>query len=450
MKLRAKAIDEVMRFTELSCAGRTDGTRNVNDSEVQFILGELRKLKEARFKATVGIITPHTDQQKRLVDAVGRVPERQYLYDELKLKIMTFDTCQGEERDIIFYSMVANPSVDRLWGVFIKDLSSVDLEEEGKLKAQRLNVGFSRAKECMHFVISKPLCEYQGAIGEALRHFSNVREEAKKERPTTEVDQRSVREAQVLNWFYQTTLWKEERERLEFIPQFELGKYLKQLDPHYSHPMYRVDFLLVYRPQGAAARTIIIEYDGFREHFGEGIGVTASNFESYYSEEDLYRQKLLESYGYRFLRINRFNVGDNPILTLDARLHHLLKFAGGPPHNHLIECIQDDVEQQRNGELKECPKCKELRKPEDFRDSSLRSGTGRFCAYCKGKRTIRVAAPAVKPVVGPSPCPNCGSRMLLRKGRYRGFYGCSKFPYCKATRPLDVSAQTAHAGDGSK
>src|SRR5579883_1499790 len=132
------------------------------------------------------------------------------IYDELKLKIMTFDTCQGEERDIVFYSMVANRAVDRLWGVFIKDLASVDLEEEGKLKAQRLNVGFSRAKECMHFVLSKPLSEYQGAIGEALRHFWNVREEAKKERSTAEVDPRSEREAQVLNWFYQTTLWKEE------------------------------------------------------------------------------------------------------------------------------------------------------------------------------------------------------------------------------------------------
>ena len=30
----------------------------------------------------------------------------------------------------------------------------------------------------------------------------------------------------------------------EIIAQFELGKYLKQLDPTYHHPDYRVDFLI--------------------------------------------------------------------------------------------------------------------------------------------------------------------------------------------------------------
>ena len=67
---------------------------------------------------------------------------------------MTFDTCQGEERDIIFYTMVADDDNDKLWGVFIKDLNKVDIEEGGQIKAQRLNVGFSRAKESIHFLSS--------------------------------------------------------------------------------------------------------------------------------------------------------------------------------------------------------------------------------------------------------------------------------------------------------
>ena len=48
------------------------------------------------------------------------------------------------------------------------------VEEGGIIKAQRLNVGFSRAKECMHFILSKPLSEYNGSIGEALRHYENI------------------------------------------------------------------------------------------------------------------------------------------------------------------------------------------------------------------------------------------------------------------------------------
>lgn len=31
---------------------------------------------------------------------------------------MTFDTCQGEERDVIYYSMVANKFDDKAMGYF--------------------------------------------------------------------------------------------------------------------------------------------------------------------------------------------------------------------------------------------------------------------------------------------------------------------------------------------
>jgi hypothetical protein len=116
---------------------------NTNAKEVEFIIVELQKLKEEGTRSRrVGIITPHTNQQKLLVERINLLPERDYYLEKLKLKIMTFDTCQGEERDIIFYSMVASEHSDKLWGVFIKDLASVDIEEDGQIKAQRLNVGF--------------------------------------------------------------------------------------------------------------------------------------------------------------------------------------------------------------------------------------------------------------------------------------------------------------------
>lgn len=31
-------------------------------------------------------------------------------------------------------------------------------------------------------------------------------------------------------------------------------------------------------------------------------------------------------------------------------------------------------------------------------------------------------------------CPKCGSKMVLRKGRYGKFYGCQRYPRCKGTR----------------
>ena len=319
----------------------------------------------------------------------------------------------------------------------------MDNEEDGKLKAQRLNVGFSRARECVHFVLSKPLDGYSGAIGEALRHFWSVRDQAKRERAAAEVDPRSAREAAVLNWFYQTRFWNEEKDRIEFTPQFKLGKYLKQLDSYYSHPEYRVDFLLLYRPATNTEKKIIIEYDGFKEHFGEGIGIDAANYSDYYSEEDVYRQKILESYGYKFLRINRFNLGDDPIATLDGRLRRLLGKQRDLPHSGVLEAIHSDIRQLQDGGLKECPKCKELRTAEEFKDASLASGVGRFCKSCKGGKRVRPARALPSPSVaspGPNPCPKCGARMVLRTGRFGKFYGCSKYPYCRASRPFAASA----------
>jgi len=436
MKIRGKPIDDVLKFTRLPDDGKSELTPNTNRVEAEFIASELRKLKESNSSVSVGIITPHTNQQKLLMETINRMPERNYFFETLKLKIMTFDTCQGEERDLIFYSMVATRSDDKLWGVFIKDLKNVQIEEEGQIKAQRLNVGLSRAKECMHFVLSKGLDEYTGSIGEALRHYEFVLGEAKKERSVAEVDKKSGMEPAVLNWFYQTRFWQQNRSNLEIIPQFQIGKYLKQLDKTYEHPMYRVDFLLIVRGDGLADRKIILEYDGFLEHFTELPGINERNYADYYSEEDVYRQKVLEGYGYRFLRINRFNVGDKPVETLNQRLFDLV--AKDKKHNPAIESIHSAIEGLQSGQLKECPKCKQLRPFSDFENKALASGFSRFCVTCRPSRAsypkaIRTASTTIFTDVAEKKCPRCGSRMVLRRGRYGRFYGCSKYPYCKAT-----------------
>jgi hypothetical protein len=312
----------------------------------------------------------------------------------------------------------------------------VQIEEEGQIKAQRLNVGLSRAKECMHFVLSKELNEYSGSIGEALRHYNYVLDDAKKERSVSEVDKKSAMEPAVLNWFYQTPFWHMNKSSVELIPQFELGKYLKQLDKTYEHPLYRVDFLLIFREEGSAERKVILEYDGFLEHFADLPGINETNYANYYSEEHVYRQKVLEGYGYRFLRLNRFNVGKNPVQTLNQRLIELL--GKEKKQNQSIESIHSAIEGIQNGELKECPKCKQLRPLSDFQNKSLASGVSRFCVACKPRaasrhKTSETAVPAATMGTDVKKCPRCGSRMVMRSGRYGKFLGCSKYPYCKAT-----------------
>jgi hypothetical protein len=33
-------------------------------------------------------------------------------------------------------------------------------------------------------------------------------------------------------------------------------------------------------------------------------------------------------------------------------------------------------------------------------------------------------------------CPRCGNRMVARSGRYGSFWGCSRYPGCRGTRPM--------------
>jgi very-short-patch-repair endonuclease len=436
MKIRGKAIDDVIKFSFIKHDEKKDLVQNTNTLEAEFIISELKKLKEIDSNQSVGIITPHTNQKKLLVELINKTPEKDYFYDKLKLKIMTFDTCQGEERDIIFYSMVATEEDDHLWGVFIKDLNDVDIEEDGKIKAQRLNVGLSRAKETMHFVLSKPIDKYNGSIGEAIRHYHYILEEAKKERSVSETDEKSKMEPEVMNWFYQTDFWKKHKDDIEFIPQFELGKYLKQLEKSYNQPNYKVDFLLLYKDETHREHKIIIEYDGFREHFKEIDEINGFNYQDYYTDSDVYRQKVLESYGYKFLRINKFNIGNAPISTLNDRIDVLIK--NGVKKNNVINHIHNTIKGLQNGDMKECPKCKEIRDYNDFRDPKLITGYGRFCCHCKDYMLIeKPAHDNIKidnAVVGDKTCPKCGAKMILRKGRYGKFYGCLRFPYCRGTR----------------
>jgi very-short-patch-repair endonuclease len=440
IKIRGKSIDDVLKFTFITHDSKVETIENTNALEVSFILSELRRLKESEAKVSVGVITPHTNQQKLVASEVSKLPDRDYFYDRLKLKVMTFDTCQGEERDVVYYSMVANPLSDRLWGVFLKDLNDVDIEVGGQIKAQRLNVGFSRVKECMNFVLSKPIDQFKGSIREALQHYQTVLEEGRRLPESADVDPSSPMEHKLLEWVKNTKFLQLHSSAIDLRAQFPVGEYLKQLDRYYSHPKYRVDFLMIYTEQDGTQHKIIIEYDGFREHFEQLEAVTRFNYEYYYREEDLEREKILESYGYKFIRVNRFNLGDDPVQVLNGRLEAAVTRRPRDEKLSLTSNIHDTFGQLVKREVKVCPRCGKVKKIGEFWDSSLSTGEGRICKDCKGRskslsksrakqKESKVAEKATSVL-----CPICRSPMVLRSGRYGEFYGCSRFPRCKGTR----------------
>ena len=384
IKIRSKPIKDIIRFEVLE-PGPEGDTKNTNKAEANFILSELRSMIDQGVDMTVGVITPFREQVKLLNEMLYRDAYGERFESGMRLKIMTFDTCQGEERDLIIFSMVATPARDVLNYVFPVTLDDVAEKAEDALKVQRLNVGFSRAKEAFLFVLSKPVDQFKGSIGRVLTHYKTILED--RTRPdSSSVDPSSPMEVKVLDWLFKTPFCQRNEDKVEVVPQFPIGEYLKQLDPFYSHPAYRCDFLVRYH-NGQGTINVIVEYDGFAEHFVERQKIHNGNWDRYYRPEDIERQMVIESYGYKFLRLNRFNLGTDPVASLSKRLYELIDFAAtAEKESSLIAKIKGDAGSLGDGSKKSCPKCSEIREIQDFWDKNLKSGNGgygRNCMHCK-------------------------------------------------------------------
>ncbi len=399
IKIRTQPIEDIIRFEVLESVPERDA-KNVNRAEAEYILKELRHLIDMSKKQTVGVITPLREQVKVLNDVLYSDAYGERFESELRLKIMTFDTCQGEERDLIIYSMVATAKHDVLNYIFPVDLEEMASKAEDALKAQRLNVGFSRGKQAFLFVLSKPVDQFKGAIGRVLMHYKQIVERDTHPEALS-ADHISPIERKVLNWVRNTPFWHLNQKCMEVIPRFPIGEYLKQLDPFYAHPAYRADFLVSYRSEQGSIN-VIIEYDGFAEHFVERGKIQNGNLNGYYQPQDIERQMIIESYGYKFLRLNRFNLGENPVTFLSNRLYELVDIASKTKEDsNSIASIKEDALSIEIGSKKRCPKCAHIQDIQTFWDPQLKNGQGgygRHCLLCKSKpKTLASKKPRKQP-----------------------------------------------------
>lgn len=387
IKIRSKPLDEVIKFSVIEQTDPIGDKKNTNLAEASFILARLLELVAQPHPPTVGVITPFREQQTLISRLVANHSGFEDFRKSLSLKIMTFDSCQGEERTLIFYSMVASRESDNLNYIFPTSLEQVDELVDTKLKIQRLNVGFSRAQECIWFVLSKNLDEYKGGIGQTLRHYNNILNKKLDVQGLT--DPNSPMEEKVLNWILATDFYQNNSESIELIPQFPIGDYLSQLDPYYKHPSWRVDFLLTVKTATGLIQ-VVIEYDGFEYHFKADADIDEGNYHRYMTEQDIERQLTLESYGYRFLRLNRFNLGRDPVGTISQRLRKLAGTidSSAPTESSVVDDLQRQAASLATKESKVCGKCNEIKSLQDFYDPTLRSGLGahgRICMQCKGR-----------------------------------------------------------------
>ncbi|MBN2373557.1 AAA family ATPase [bacterium] len=306
-RIRTKPIGEVLQFISVSPKGFSGP--NTNLDEIEAVCIDMKSRLEAGFKGTIGIITSFKEQQARMEQLINERFNMAALRRDHKLVIWFVGDVQGEERDIVYYSFVEDRSLRNANLSSIYPVIGGAADTIRSLKMQRLNVGFSRGKDTMIFVCSQPIEQFSNTrLGDALKYYYATLESNKKNDFFIEDESvfGSPMEKRLYSLLLETKFVKERRDYIKIIPQFDIGKYIAA--EHKVHiPKYRTDFLMTYA-QGGKDTTLILEYDGLEYHFNNPDEVNSLNFSQSYLDYDTARQMELESYGYRFLRINKFNL----------------------------------------------------------------------------------------------------------------------------------------------
>lgn len=322
-RIRTKPIGEVLRFLRVETKGNSG--RNINLDEIEAVKTDLEKLHVAGYKGTIGVICSFKEQTARMDETLRKeLSFHTTLERDHKFRVWFVGDVQGEERDLIYYSLVQDKARDNADLVSIYPKVGGSADNIRCLKMQRLNVGFSRAKDTMVFVHSMPLGDYSDTrLGEALKHYANICADTHDVYVSDETVFGSPAEKNLYLLLTQTRFFRERRGQCRLVAQFEIGRYIRQEYKKYI-PAYRVDFLLTLGANGKE-KSLIIEYDGVEFHTKNPDLVTAHNFDQEYLEYDVQRQLELESFGYTFLRINKFSLlprkqGESPADVLNELL----------------------------------------------------------------------------------------------------------------------------------
>ncbi len=306
-RIRTKPITETLIFLPVTTKGKM--APNVNLDEIEAIITDIESRIRDGFTGTIGVIVSFKEQQSRMEQVFQERLDMPRLRQNHKLAIWFVGDVQGEERDIVYYSFVEDKAIQNADLTTIYPVIGGTADHIRSLKMQRLNVGFSRAKDTMVFVHSQEIEKYSNTqLGNALKHYHRTLEESRKNDMFIVDDAvfGSPKERELYQLLLQTVFVRDNKDAVRIIPQFPIGQYLRAVYAA-KIPEYRVDFLLTYTRDGAT-RTLILEYDGLEWHFKNPHEVPSGLLSSEYTDYDVQRQLELESYGYRFLRINYFTL----------------------------------------------------------------------------------------------------------------------------------------------
>jgi very-short-patch-repair endonuclease len=301
-----------------------------NKEEAKAIADKIAELiKNGKYREkSFGVITLQGNKQAELIDNLIKAVISDEEYNSRQIKCGNSANFQGDERDIMFLSLVTANNHNRS--------AFTNPEDE-----RRFNVAVSRAKEqvwLFHSVSLAQLINNKDLRYKLLDHVLNYKDQQQPINifiPRTDGNQPSPFDS----WFEVDVFNDIVNHRYSVIPQYKVAQY-------------KID-LVILLPNGVK---IAIECDGDKFHTREDY------------EKDMYRQKVLERCGWQFFRVRGSEYYYNRITALEPLWKLLIKNEVKTPEPEIINVPNDEpvivvIEPENPKEVKQ-PAIEPIDKPD--------------------------------------------------------------------------------------
>jgi len=226
--------------------------------EVSVVVELLDKiLNDNNFQGTLGIVTPFRQQANRIQDSIYEKGLRYEDLDRVHFNVDTSHGFQGDEKDMMIFSLCAGPNMPRGSRAFLRDTGNL------------FNVAVSRARAVLHIIGNKGWAECCG-----IRHIQSL---------VTPIQQYTINEAKG-KWHPHESPWE------EILFNALITRGLKPV-PQYPVAGRRLDMALVMK--GDCSKRIDIEVDGDRYH---------RNSDGSRKKDDIWRDIQLQGAGWIVVR----------------------------------------------------------------------------------------------------------------------------------------------------
>lgn len=214
-------------------------------------------VKDNNFQGTLGIVTPFRQQANRIQDAIYQYGLHFEDLERVRLHVDTSHGFQGDEKDVMIFSLCAGPNMPRGSRAFLR--------ETGNL----FNVAVSRARAVLHVVGNRPWSERCG-----IKHIQNL---------ATPVKQYNRHEEKG-KWYPHESPWE------EILYKALIARGVTPI-PQYPVSGRRLDMALVAKDD--FSKKIDIEVDGDRYH---------RNKDGSRKKDDIWRDIQLQGLGWIVMR----------------------------------------------------------------------------------------------------------------------------------------------------